>query len=104
LYSEEDIPSVKASLYFLKVLVMYAKSRLHSDLFKLVIKLVLFCTTRVLCNVNCSEKDTEEVKTKVESMLKVFVQRGTTTICDISIFNVRDKDKRLLESKVQYIL
>ena len=91
---------MKASLYYLKVVQESTFNKLYPDLFKLAVQLVLFTTTRVLCNEKNSDDIIKEVTDKVRNCLKVLIKSGTTKICQKSLFNVQHRTQGPLEAKV----
>ena len=101
-FSEEDISTVKASLYlFKKISLRISRNKDYENLIKPVISLVLVTTSRVCSNSSISGNKLIEVKEKVTINLKDTITMVTTTKLIFSIFNVQHKTQGKAEVQVR---
>ena len=99
--SEEDISTIKTSLYLFKTISRrLLKNKPYESLIKPVIRLILVATLRVLSNNEIAGIELTEVKEKVTSSLKDTLTYVTTTKLKISIFNVKSKTQGKSEIQV----
>lgn len=103
-FSEEDILTVKTSLYlFKKIYLRILKKKDYENLIKPVIRLVLVATSRVYSNSSIPGNKSKEVTEKVTINLKDTVAVVTTAILKFSIFNVLHKIYGKAEVQVRHI-
>ena len=102
--SEEDISTIKASLYLFKTISQrFFKNKSYEALIKPVIKLVLVATSRVCSNSEILGNKLTEVKDNVTSSLKDTLTYVTTTKIKISLFNVQHRAQGKSEIQVNNI-
>ena len=100
--SEEDITTIKASLYlFKKISLQFPKHKSLESVIKPVIKLSLVATSRVCSNTEILAAKLSEVKELVSGILKDTLKNVTTTKLVFSVFNVTHKYQGKLEIQVR---
>ena len=97
--SEEDISTIKVSLYLLKK-VSLTLSR-NKEYVKPITRLCLVATSRAFSNSENLEDKLSEVKENVTSSLKDTLVRVTTTKVGISFFNLGHKSHANTEIQVR---
>ena len=101
--SEEDISTIKVSLYlFKKVALKFSRNKDYEYLIKPTIRLCLVATSRVCSNSDNLEPKLSEVKENVASNLKDTLASFTTAKIKISLFNVKHKTQGKTEIQVRY--
>ena len=101
--SEEDISTVKTSLYlFKKISLRISKKKDFENLTKPVISLVLVTISRVCSNSGILENELVEVKEKVTSSLQNTLKIVTNTKLITSFFNVQHKIQGNFEIQVRH--
>ena len=101
-FSEDDITLVKSSLHLFGTIHVgkkYQKECMYLVIF--VIRLVLAVLLKLFNNKNNLVNDSENAKHKISKLLKEKLNYIATKICDISVFQVDVKSRRLVEMQVK---
>ena len=100
--SEEDISTIKGSLYLFKnVSLKFSRNKAYEYLIMPIIRLCLVATSRVCSNSKVLEDKLSEVKENVTSSLKDTLTTFTTSKVIISFFNVRHPTQGKSEIQVR---
>ena len=100
--SEEDISTIKVSLYLLKkVSLKISRNKEYGHLINTIITLCLVATSRICSNSKILEDKLSEVKENVTNSLKDTMAHVTTEKVGISFFNVGYKPQLNAEIQVR---
>ena len=103
--SEEDISTLKSSLYLFKKISQIMKSiKGYENLVQLVIRLILVAASRVLSNSEISVDKLTEIKQNVTNCLKATLSNVSTIKITISNFILQHEHYAKLEIQVRFIL
>ena len=103
--SEEDVSTLKSSLYLLKKISLNIKKfKSYEKLIDPVIRLILVATSRILSNSEILEDKLREVKENVTNCLKDTLTNITITKTKFGNFILQHKVHGKSETQVRYNL